>query len=143
MRKPFIKFICHSASYVAFLILLILASQRIESLININSSDGSSSGPKNERRGPPPTVIEWMIMTWIAGLVWTEIKQLWDDGLYEYVHDMWNVLDFITNSLYIATIGLRVVAYLQVQKEISENKLRDAYAQRMPNASFGMHMTQH
>ena len=50
----------------------------------------------------------------VLGLVWTEIKQLWDEGAHEYVHDMWNILDFITNSLYIATLTLRVIAYLQV-----------------------------
>lgn len=27
---------------------------------------------------------------------------------------MWNVIDFITNSLYIATVALRVVSYYQV-----------------------------
>lgn len=30
IKKPFIKFICHSASYITFLIVLILASQRVE-----------------------------------------------------------------------------------------------------------------
>lgn len=30
IKKPFIKFICHSASYVTFLTVLILASQRVE-----------------------------------------------------------------------------------------------------------------
>jgi len=28
--------------------------------------------------------------------------------------DMWNVVDFITNSLYVATIALRLVAYYDV-----------------------------
>lgn len=28
--------------------------------------------------------------------------------------DMWNVIDFITNALYVATIALRIVAYYQV-----------------------------
>lgn len=36
-------------------------------------------------------------------------------GLREYVGDMWNVIDFITNALYVATIALRIVAYYQVQ----------------------------
>ena len=49
-----------------------------------------------------------------AGLIWVEIKQLWDVGIYEYLHDMWNFLDFITNSLYIAVIILRLVAFWQV-----------------------------
>ena len=44
------------------------------------------------------------------------MKQLWDVGLQEYVHDMWNVIDFITNSLYVATVALRVVSYFQVSK---------------------------
>ena len=30
---------------------------------------------------------------------------------------MWNVIDFVTNSLYVATVALRVVAYYRVQKE--------------------------
>ena len=38
-------------------------------------------------------------------------------GLKEYVSDMWNVVDFITNSLYVATIALRAVAYFDVERE--------------------------
>ena len=33
IKKPFIKFICHSSSYIFFLVLLAMASQRIEYLI--------------------------------------------------------------------------------------------------------------
>lgn len=51
----------------------------------------------------------------ILGLIWSEIKQLWDVGLEEYVRDMWNVIDFITNSLYVATVSLRVVSIYQVR----------------------------
>lgn len=57
------------------------------------------------------------ILAWVSGLIWSEVKQLWDVGLEEYVHDMWNVIDFVTNSLYVATVGLRVVAYYKVQEE--------------------------
>ena len=49
------------------------------------------------------------------------MKQLWDVGLEDYVRDMWNVIDFVTNSLYVATISLRVVSYYQVQKELMTN----------------------
>ena len=49
-----------------------------------------------------------------AGLVWAEVKQLWDQGVKSYIYDMWNILDFITNSLYIATYTLKLVAYLRV-----------------------------
>jgi hypothetical protein len=43
-----------------------------------------------------------------------EVKQLWYEGAKSYVLDMWNLLDFTTNSLYVATISLRVVSYIQV-----------------------------
>lgn len=33
---------------------------------------------------------------------------------------MWNVIDFVTNSLYVATAALRVVAYYRVLKESQE-----------------------
>lgn len=52
-----------------------------------------------------------------AGLIWSEVKQLWDIGLQEYVNDMWNVIDFVTNSLYVATVALRVVSYFQVSQK--------------------------
>ncbi|GJQ65198.1 hypothetical protein Trydic_g7337 [Trypoxylus dichotomus] len=111
MRKPFIKFICHSASYFTFLFMLILASQRIETLFF--AEDPTARIPT--KRGAKPSLVEWIILAWVSGLIWSEIKQLWDVGLEEYVRDMWNVIDFITNSLYVATVALRVVSYYQVQ----------------------------
>ncbi|KAG8179354.1 hypothetical protein JTE90_010251, partial [Oedothorax gibbosus] len=125
LRKPFIKFICHSASYVTFLFLLILASQRIETVIvDWFGTDEMKKKMKSNvttKRGASPSVVEWMILAWVIGLIWSEIKQLWELGLMEYVADMWNIIDFITNSLYVATIALRIVVYFQVKKEITLN----------------------
>ncbi|XP_032663846.1 transient receptor potential-gamma protein isoform X2 [Odontomachus brunneus] len=119
MRKPFIKFICHSASYFTFLFMLILASQRIESVIGnwVGDNPDMQREPPPTKRGAAPTIVEWFILAWVSGLIWSEVKQLWDVGLEEYVNDMWNVIDFVTNSLYVATVALRVVAYYRVQKE--------------------------
>ncbi|XP_067003737.1 transient receptor potential-gamma protein [Anabrus simplex] len=134
MRKPFIKFICHSASYFTFLFLLILASQRIETVIGDWFGDGATPSPIKHVditavRGAAPSIIECLILAWVCGLIWSEVKQLWDVGLEEYVNDMWNVIDFVTNSLYVATVALRVVAYYQVQKEYA-SKLRTSDAPR-------------
>ncbi|XP_037959984.1 transient receptor potential-gamma protein [Teleopsis dalmanni] len=127
MRKPFIKFICHSASYFTFLFLLMLASQRIETFIGgwfWNDSHSNLLSQVEElptKRGAKPTFIEWLILAWVSGLIWSEVKQLWDVGLQEYLNDMWNVIDFVTNSLYVATVALRVVSFFQVQKEMITN----------------------
>uniref|UniRef100_A0A8K9X2B1 Transient receptor potential cation channel, subfamily C, member 4a n=1 Tax=Oncorhynchus mykiss TaxID=8022 RepID=A0A8K9X2B1_ONCMY len=98
IRKPFIKFICHTASYLTFLFLLLLASQHIVTT-------------EPDRQGPAPTTVEWMILPWVLGFIWTEIKQMWDGGLQDYIHDWWNLMDFVMNSLYLATISLKIVAY--------------------------------
>lgn len=97
-------------------VLLALASQRIES--DIFDFDISLNSEAATKRGAPPTLIELMVLPWVLGLIWSEIKQLWELGLADYLSDMWNILDFITNSLYVATITLRVIAYLQVSIHI-------------------------
>uniref|UniRef100_A0AAX7SD85 Transient receptor ion channel domain-containing protein n=1 Tax=Astatotilapia calliptera TaxID=8154 RepID=A0AAX7SD85_ASTCA len=101
IRKPFIKFICHTASYLTFLFLLLLASQHIV----------ITEQNRQDRQGPPPTAVEWMILPWVLGFIWAEIKQMWDGGFQDYVHDWWNLMDFVMNSLYLATISLKIVAY--------------------------------
>lgn len=54
IKKPFIKFICHTASYLTFLFMLLLASQHIvRTDLHV--------------QGPPPTVVEWMILPWVLG----------------------------------------------------------------------------
>ncbi|XP_070761558.1 short transient receptor potential channel 4b [Enoplosus armatus] len=104
IRKPFIKFICHTASYLTFLFLLFLASQHIASA-------------KPDFQGPPPTTVEWIILPWVLGFIWTEIKQMWDSGFEDYMDDWWNLMDFIMNSLYLATISLKIVAYVKYSGE--------------------------
>ncbi|XP_058614320.1 short transient receptor potential channel 5-like isoform X3 [Onychostoma macrolepis] len=100
IKKPFIKFICHTASYLTFLFFLLLASQHIvQTDLHV--------------QGPPPTIVEWMILPWVLGFIWAEIKEMWDGGFTEYIHDWWNLMDFAMNSLYLATISLKMVAYFK------------------------------
>ncbi|XP_056297179.1 short transient receptor potential channel 4b isoform X2 [Pseudoliparis swirei] len=108
IRKPFIKFICHTSSYLTFLFLLLLASQHIA------SADRNYQGPK-------PTTVEWLILPWVLGFVWTEIKQMWDSGFQDYIDDWWNLMDFIVNSLYLATISLKCVAFAKYYGQKSRN----------------------
>lgn len=49
-----------------------------------------------------------------SGFIWNEIKQMWDSGFRDYIDDWWNLVDFIMNSLYIATIALKIIAYVKV-----------------------------
>ncbi|XP_009701228.1 PREDICTED: short transient receptor potential channel 4-like, partial [Cariama cristata] len=54
-----------------------------------------------------------MLISSQGGFIWGEIKQMWDGGLQDYIHDWWNLMDFVMNSLYLATISLKIVAFLK------------------------------
>ncbi|NWZ69219.1 TRPC5 protein, partial [Acrocephalus arundinaceus] len=56
IKKPFIKFICHTGSYLTFLFMLLLASQHIVRT-------------DLHMQGPPPTIVEWMILPWTLGVI--------------------------------------------------------------------------
>ncbi|KAM8977612.1 short transient receptor potential channel 4 [Pelodytes ibericus] len=122
IRKPFIKFICHSASYLTFLFLLLLASQC------------------NAREMPkgPATIVEWMILPWVLGFIWGEIKQMWDGGFQDYIHDWWNLMDFVMNSLYLATISLKIVAYVKYNGVSSRNDLETWHPTLVAEAVFAI-----
>ncbi|KAJ8297880.1 hypothetical protein KUTeg_024411 [Tegillarca granosa] len=106
LRSPFMKFLYHSASFGAFLFFLLLDAFGV----------ASSDSPNMENlRSPPPTELEWLIFFWVLGFVWSECKQLWDEGLKAYIRQWWNWLDFIMLSLYLATFSLRFVGYIQIE----------------------------
>ena len=115
ITRPFMKFIVGTASYLTFLLLLVLASQ-IKSV-------GSGDDP-----GPAPSTIEWILLPWIMSLIFSEIGQLWMGGASDYVKDRWNVMDFFMNSLYLATISTKVCAYvIHMDIEKSEKLVRSEW----------------
>ncbi|XP_068623201.1 transient receptor potential protein [Battus philenor] len=121
MKKPFVKFICHSSSYMLFLSLLSLASQRAEFLVlewsGIRWLQELVAYWKAHERGALPGLIEFTVIIYIASLIWAEIRSLWSGGLMEYVSDLWNIVDFITNMFYIAWISLRFSSWYIVQRD--------------------------
>uniref|UniRef100_A0A8C3F7A8 Transient receptor potential cation channel subfamily C member 4 n=1 Tax=Chrysemys picta bellii TaxID=8478 RepID=A0A8C3F7A8_CHRPI len=57
-----------------------------------------------------------------TGFIWGEIKQMWDGGLQDYIHDWWNLMDFVMNSLYLATIALKIVAFSKYSGLLARQK---------------------
>ncbi|XP_014488486.1 PREDICTED: transient receptor potential protein-like isoform X3 [Dinoponera quadriceps] len=119
MKKPFVKFICHSASYAVFLMLLGMASQRIEYLlIEVFGNKWMReilAGWKKRERGCVPGFVETGVVIYVISLIIGEIKSLWADGLMEYISDLWNIVDFIQNTFYVVWLSLRVTAWWIVQ----------------------------
>ena len=68
--------VSHAAYKILFSsVLLILASQRIEDIMGWDLTTDTT------KRGSLPSAVEYCILAWVAGLIWSEIKQLWDVGL--------------------------------------------------------------
>nr|XP_040566985.1 LOW QUALITY PROTEIN: transient receptor potential protein-like [Lepeophtheirus salmonis] len=127
MKNPFVKFICHSASFLCFLTLLAAASQRFERLtlkfIGTHFEmqfllDIVDDWVKHER-GSLPSPIECVIIFWVFALIWKEIKEIYEDGLLEYICDLWNLADCFTNMCFLGWIILRATAYFIVKREES------------------------
>lgn len=59
-------------------------------------------------------ILNWIVIL-ILGHVWSEAHSLWSDGIGEYVADLWNLIDFTSNSFFLAWIFLRAVAWYIVQ----------------------------
>ncbi|KOX71097.1 Transient-receptor-potential-like protein [Melipona quadrifasciata] len=136
MRKPFVKFLVHAASYVFFLFILMLVSQRAE--VEIVKIFGSKEARRNietelaRQRGAAPSSLECVVVLYVLGFIWQEAREAYVDGLKAYLRDMWNFIDFTRNSLYVATIVLRTAAYLQQRTEIS----RDPTAALIPRETW-------
>ncbi|XP_031341561.1 transient receptor potential protein [Photinus pyralis] len=122
IKKPFIKFVCHSASYVFFLVFLSLASQRIEhqliELLDIDWMKEMASSWTRQERGSLPGIAESVVMVYVISIIWAEIRSLWTSGLEQYLTDLWNIFDFITNAFYVIWISLRFSSYCIVWKEL-------------------------
>lgn len=125
-------------SFLTFSVLLVLASQRVEFLIvsyfdeeNIIFSWLAESYVRE--RGRPPNLTEWAIIMYVISFIWQETGELYSSGLFAYISDLWNIVDALSNIIYINWLGLRVLSYLQVQYELSstspelpfENKSRE------------------
>lgn len=66
---------------------------------------------KTHERGSIPGPTECCIMLFIISLIWGEMNSLYSSGIVDYVSDLWNVIDFISNSFYATWIGLRITSW--------------------------------
>ncbi|XP_054261415.1 transient-receptor-potential-like protein [Macrosteles quadrilineatus] len=125
MRKPFMKFLIHASSYLFFLLILILVSQRAEVLvIQILGTDAMKQQLQEElmrQRGNGPSLLEGIVFVYVLGFIWEETMEIYLEGIQEYLRNMWNFIDFSRNSLYVAVFMLRAAAYYQQSIEISED----------------------
>ncbi|KAJ2941134.1 hypothetical protein O0L34_g10369 [Tuta absoluta] len=125
MRKPFMKFLIHASSYLFFLLILILVSQRAEvQVIQLFGPQWMVDELEEElkkQRGNGPTYLELVVVIYVLGFIWEETQEIFIEGIRSYLRNMWNFIDFTRNSLYVAVMLLRFAAYLQQAAEMREH----------------------
>uniref|UniRef100_H3A1P8 Transient receptor potential cation channel, subfamily C, member 7b n=1 Tax=Latimeria chalumnae TaxID=7897 RepID=H3A1P8_LATCH len=133
LRSPFMKFVAHAMSFTIFLGLLVLnASDRFEGVKNL-PNETITDHPRQIFR-VKTTQFSWtelLIMKWILGMIWSECKEIWEEGPREYVLHLWNLLDFGMLSIFVASFTARFMAFLkarEAQQYVDQNHVPVHYS---------------
>uniref|UniRef100_A0A8D1XCV3 Transient receptor potential cation channel subfamily C member 7 n=1 Tax=Sus scrofa TaxID=9823 RepID=A0A8D1XCV3_PIG len=118
LRSPFMKFVAHAVSFTIFLGLLVVnASDRFEGVKTL-PNETFTDYPKQIFR-VKTTQFSWtemLIMEWVLGMIWSECKEIWEEGPREYVLHLWNLLDFGMLSIFVASFTARFMAFLKASE---------------------------
>ncbi|XP_008830043.1 short transient receptor potential channel 7 isoform X1 [Nannospalax galili] len=118
LRSPFMKFVAHAVSFTIFLGLLVVnASDRFEGVKTL-PNETFTDYPKQVFR-VKTTQFSWtemLIMKWVLGMIWSECKEIWEEGPREYVLHLWNLLDFGMLSIFVASFTARFMAFLKASE---------------------------
>ncbi|KAL5021904.1 hypothetical protein ScPMuIL_001059, partial [Solemya velum] len=142
LRYPCIKFIGHTMSFVAFLVMILISSvsENPSAQKKLSMSATVFKHYKNLRgssnfvlpedfvlRTFHPELIHLLLSLWIVGMLWQEMKQLYGDGIYNYFDSLYNYLDFAVLTLYIASFSLRYVSIVKVRIALTFFKSEESW----------------
>uniref|UniRef100_A0A3B3TWG4 Transient receptor potential cation channel, subfamily C, member 6a n=1 Tax=Poecilia latipinna TaxID=48699 RepID=A0A3B3TWG4_9TELE len=124
MRSPFMKFVAHASSFTIFLGLLILnaADRFAGTTVLPNMTHHQQPGSPQLKLDPlllhrktttPFTWMEILIISWVMGMIWAEVKEIWSQGPGEYLVEPWNFLDFGMLAIFLASFSCRFSAMKQ------------------------------
>jgi hypothetical protein len=63
-------------------------------------------------------------------MFWAEIKQLWDEGAYNYFHDIWNLMDILMIAFYTAAFTLWAIREFRYRGALAEARKIDPNVDR-------------
>lgn len=97
---PLNKMLSHNASYFLFLLLLFLESH-LEKI--------------GQKRGPPSSGLEPIIIIYVIGYVWSCFRLCAIQGASRYLREMWNWHDLIMHFLFMCTFIFWLMSILDVK----------------------------
>nr|KAG5692053.1 hypothetical protein BaRGS_021485 [Batillaria attramentaria] len=109
VNTPLMKFLSYTCSYLTFLVVIIVSKLHLRFAFNSFVCDH-----------PPDYAyaIVTVILMWIVGLIWEEVKQIWEAGAVDYFNSLWNVIDSVMLSLLLASFVLELVTPIRINRVI-------------------------
>lgn len=98
---PLNKMMSHSAAYFSFLIIIFLQS-------NMDKT--------GQKRGPPDSGLEPIIMLYVFGYIWSSTRLCIIQGPKRYFRGLWGWNDLIMHILFVLTFLFWLASYLDVKK---------------------------
>nr|VZI12684.1 unnamed protein product [Spirometra erinaceieuropaei] len=137
LRCPIVKFIGHMLSYFTFLLLITVATFRLdkddeseeEDLWKIRSYQVWSYDFRTSQR--VMTKIQTLLLFWILGQLFGECKQVYHYGLQHYFRSYYNIMDWASVSLYLGAYALRILVDIKVYATETVFRQRLLYAQAL------------
>ncbi|KAG5444679.1 Short transient receptor putative channel 6 [Clonorchis sinensis] len=148
LRCPVIKFVGYMVSYVTFLILITVATFRLD------RNDLVDEEANWERRSMEiwsydfrtnnvvMTKIQIILLFWILGQLGMECKQVYYFGLRYFFRSYYNVMDWAGIAIYLASYSLRIIVDFKVQSALTmyRDELRTAHELLNNATRTGIHV---
>lgn len=92
-----------------------------------------------KQRGNAPSKLEMIVLIYVLGFIWEETREIYREGIRNYLRNLWNFIDFTRNSIYCFTFLLRAIAFFQQMSEINKDP-STAYIPRENWDAFDPHL---
>ncbi|XP_066284312.1 short transient receptor potential channel 4-like [Branchiostoma lanceolatum] len=110
IATPVTRYICEIGLRLWFMVFLLLATFRVD------SSEATVLDTLNRQsRASPPSIVEWFLLVWIAGMLIQMCTNLWRHGARRHLTSVWGVVEMILLFLLVTIIGLRGLSYGRYQ----------------------------
>ncbi|RUS92006.1 hypothetical protein EGW08_000219, partial [Elysia chlorotica] len=141
LTQPAIKFLSHTLSFFAFIMLIVICSMEVSSDSGLerslkhrypeqyhnyslfrNVTGQVLSGENFTLRRQNLTVTEILIMVWVLAMVAQECQELYEVGYRVHMRNKFNLMDFLLLSVYIATYSMQILVKIKVSTILTSEK---------------------
>ncbi|TNN18347.1 Short transient receptor potential channel 7, partial [Schistosoma japonicum] len=126
LRCPVTKFLGHMVSYLTFLMLITVATFRLDRTTISDDEDNWEVRYTEilsydfRTSNVVMTKIQIILLFWILGQLCMECKQVYHYGLRYFFRSYYNFMDWVSIALYLASYSLRIIVDFKVQASMGQ-----------------------